>query len=80
MKHLVVTIGCEYGAGGPQIGKMLSEALGFEYYDRDLVDDVVRKLGVDKELVEKEIEATKSRVHCLELRIEHLSGKRVREK
>lgn len=53
MKHFVVTIGCEYGAGGPQIGKMLSEALGIEYYDRDLVDDVVRKLGVEKELVEK---------------------------
>lgn len=53
MKHLVITIGCEYGAGGPQIGQMLSKALGIEYYDRDLVDSVVDQLGVEKDLVEK---------------------------
>lgn len=28
MKHMVITIGCEYGAGGPEIGKMLAKALG----------------------------------------------------
>lgn len=53
MNHLVVTIGCEYGAGGPQIGKMLAEALNIEYYDRDLIDKVVDELGVDKELVKE---------------------------
>jgi len=53
MKYRVITIGCEYGAGGEQIGKMLAQALGIEYYDRDLVDKVVDQLGVDKGLVEK---------------------------
>lgn len=53
MNHLVVTIGREYGAGGPQIGKMLAEALNIEYYDRDLIDKVVDQLGVDKELVKE---------------------------
>lgn len=53
MNHLVVTIGCEYGAGGPQIGKMLAKALNIEYYDRDLIDKVVDQLGVDKELVKE---------------------------
>ncbi len=53
MKHIVITIGCEYGAGGPQIGRMLADTLGIEYYDRDLVDKVVDELGVDKGLVEK---------------------------
>lgn len=53
MNHLVVTIGCEYGAGGPQIGRMLAEALNIEYYDRDLIDKVVDQLGVDKELVKE---------------------------
>lgn len=51
--HMIITIGCEYGAGGPQIGKMLAEKLGIEYYDRDLVDSVVEKLGVDRGLVEE---------------------------
>ena len=53
MSHLIVTIGCEYGAGGPQIGRMLAEALNIEYYDRDLIDKVVDQLGVDKELVKE---------------------------
>lgn len=53
MKHIVITIGCEYGSGGPEIGKAIAEALGIEFYDRDLVDKVVEQIGVDKELVEK---------------------------
>ena len=53
MKHFVVTIGCEYGSGGPEIGKMIAKSMGIEYHDRDLVDKVVDKLGVDRELVEK---------------------------
>jgi cytidylate kinase len=51
--HMIITIGCEYGAGGPQIGKMLAEKLGIEYYDRDLVDSVVEQLGVERGLVEE---------------------------
>ncbi|MGN0255439.1 MAG: pyridoxamine 5'-phosphate oxidase family protein [Chordicoccus sp.] len=52
--------------------------------DMKETEEITRNIGYkyypDKELVEKEIEATRTRVHCLELRIEHLSGKRVREK
>ena len=52
MKHFVITVGCEFGSGGPEIGKMLAKSLGIEYYDRDLVDKVVEKIGVEKHLVE----------------------------
>ena len=48
MKHFVVTIGGEYGAGGPDIGKIMAETMGV---DRDLVDSVVAQIGVDRELV-----------------------------
>ena len=53
MKHKVITIGCEYGAGGPEIGKRIAQALGIEFYDRDLVDKVVEQIGVDRDLVKK---------------------------
>ncbi|MDD3279745.1 MAG: cytidylate kinase-like family protein [Lachnospiraceae bacterium] len=53
MKHYVITIGCEYGSGGPDIGKMIASSLGIEYYDRDLVDKVVEEIGVDRDLVAK---------------------------
>ena len=32
---------------------MVAESLGIPFYDRDLVDQVVEKLGVDRDLVEK---------------------------
>ena len=53
MKQMIITIGCEYGSGGPEIGKAIADYLGIEYYDRDLVDKVVEQIGVDRELVEK---------------------------
>lgn len=53
MKHFVITVGCEFGSGGPEIGKMLAKSLGIEYYDRDLVDKVEEKIGVEKHLVEE---------------------------
>lgn len=53
MKHFVITVGCKFGSGGPEIGKMLAKSLGIEYYDRDLVDKVVEKIGVEKHLVEE---------------------------
>ncbi|MBU5460933.1 cytidylate kinase-like family protein [Anaerostipes sp. MSJ-23] len=53
MKHFIVNIGCEYGSGGPDIGKLVADSLGIQYYDRDLVDQVVDRLGVDRKLVEK---------------------------
>lgn len=53
MKHFVITVGCEFGSGGPEIGKMLAKSLGIEYYDRDLVDKVVEKIGVEKHLAEE---------------------------
>ena len=53
MKHMVITIGCEYGAGGPQIGRFIADALGIEFYDRDIVDKVVEETGASRDLVEK---------------------------
>ena len=38
MAHLVITIGCEYGAKGNQIGRKVAEDLGIKFYDRDTVD------------------------------------------
>lgn len=52
-RRFVITVGCEYGSGGPQIAKIIADRLGIEYYNRDLVDKVVAQIGVDKGLVEE---------------------------
>ena len=46
MSHLVITIGCEYGAKGNQIGKQIAEDLGFKFYDRNTVDAIIHEVGL----------------------------------
>lgn len=53
MKHIVITVGCEYGCGGPQVGKILADDLGLEYYDRALIDNIIAETGVSQNLIEK---------------------------
>ena len=44
MAHLVITIGCEYGAKGNQIGKKVAEDLGIKFYDRETVDEIIKDI------------------------------------
>lgn len=52
MKHFVISVGCEYGSGGPAIGKKIADDLGIEYYDRDLIDQIIERTGVSKRLLD----------------------------
>ena len=53
MAHLVITIGCEYGAKGNQIGKKVAEDLGIKFYDREMVDEIIKEVGIPKDIMEK---------------------------
>ncbi len=53
MAHLVITIGCEYGAKGNQIGKKVAKDLGIKFYDRDTVDEIIKAVGIPKDIMEK---------------------------
>ena len=33
----IITISREFGSGGRELGKRLADALGFAYYDREIV-------------------------------------------
>ena len=49
MEHLVITIGCEYGAKGNQIGKKVAQDLGIKFYDRETVDEIIKEVGIPKD-------------------------------
>ena len=51
MKQFVVTLGRQFGSMGRSIARALSEELGVEYYDRDIVEQVTRELGITREEV-----------------------------
>lgn len=48
---LVITISREYGSGGHAVGEALSEQLGIELYDHDIIDKTANELGYSREYV-----------------------------
>jgi len=57
MRHLVITIGCEYGAKGNAIGRKIAEDLNIKFYNRELVDEIIEEVGIPKEIMEKVVAA-----------------------
>jgi len=53
MRHLVITIGCEYGAKGNAIGKKIAQDLGIKFYDRDLVDEIIKEVGIPTDIMDR---------------------------
>ena len=53
MKKTVITISREFGSGGRTIGKELAKRLGYRFYDRDLIEDVMEQSGLSRDIVEK---------------------------
>ena len=48
-KH-VIALGRQFGSGGREIGRKLSDALGFAYYDRELLTMAAQRAEVREEL------------------------------
>ena len=46
---MIITISREYGAGGHSIGKAVAHKLNIEFYDKDILREVVRKSGLTEE-------------------------------
>ena len=45
----IITISREFGAGGGEIGRKAAQALGYEYYDKELILKAARESNVDVE-------------------------------
>lgn len=53
----VITIGRQYGAGGETVGQLLAARLGAEYVDKQIMDEVSRRLQLPDDEVEAHDEA-----------------------
>ena len=52
-KRFVITIGRQFGSGGREIGKLLSEKLGVKYYDKEILMKAANSIGVNPSFFEK---------------------------
>ena len=51
MSVKIITISRQFGSGGRTIAKALAQKLGYEYYDKEIIEDVAEKTGFSKELI-----------------------------
>jgi cytidylate kinase len=49
----VITISREFGSGGRTVGRLVANALGYKFYDGEIIDEVVKNSGLSRDIVEK---------------------------
>ena len=49
----IITISREFASGGREIGKRLADELGFDYYDREIINRIAEKSSFDPDYVEE---------------------------
>lgn len=52
MKRNIITISREYGSGGRKIGEMVAERLGIPFYDKEIIEETAKTVGMSPEFVE----------------------------
>ncbi len=54
---MIVTVSRQFGSGGRELGKRLSDSLGLQYYDRELVTEIANKTALDENYVSSILES-----------------------
>ena len=52
----IITIGREFGSGGRELGKRLAEALGYAYYDDEIITAIAQRSGFAESYVKSIVE------------------------
>ena len=53
IQHVIITIAREYGSGGHLLGEMLSKELGIKLYDKEFIQLVGEKSGINEQYIKK---------------------------
>ena len=48
----IITIGREFGSGGRELGRLLSEILGFAYYDREIISEIAKRTSLSEKYIQ----------------------------
>ena len=52
----IITIGREFGSGGREFGRRLSEELGIAYYDQEIISEISRRTSLSEHYVQSIVE------------------------
>ena len=54
----IITIGREFGSGGRELGKRLAAALGYDYYDRQIITSIAKNKDMSADYVEDTLDGS----------------------
>ncbi len=75
MENIIITISRQYGSGGRNIGKLISDKLNINFYDKELIEVVAKRTGINKEYLEdKEEKFTNDNLFFSAFHKEHFSS------
>ena len=52
----IITIGREFGSGGRELARRLAELLGYEYYDKEIVEEISKRTELSEKFVHDVLE------------------------
>ena len=55
--HQIITIGREFGSGGRELGRRLAKALGYAYYDREIVTAIAKNTDLGEDYINRMMES-----------------------
>ena len=47
----IITIGREFGSGGRELGRRLSEELGIAYYDQEIIEEIAKRTDMSEQYI-----------------------------
>ncbi|MBO4251864.1 MAG: cytidylate kinase-like family protein [Clostridia bacterium] len=53
---MVITIGREFGSGGRELGRLLAENLGIDYYDKEIITEIAKNTELSENYVRQVVE------------------------
>lgn len=62
MQNIIITIGREYGSGGRYIGEMSAKKLNIPFYDKEIIDKVYEKSGINYSKLHEYDEKSKNKL------------------
>ena len=54
----IITIGREFGSGGRELGRRLSEALGIAYYGKEIISEISRHTALSEQYIQTIVKRT----------------------
>lgn len=59
MTHRIITISRQFGSGGRLIGRAIAQHEKFEFYDKEIIEQISERSGFSKEYIKEEDEVSK---------------------